>query len=228
MASTEPAHTIPRKEIQIPEWDDAAVNKETDAKDGNAQSARAPARVGLSSKLDSILPPHRRYLGLSRKVFLIALLAAILALLALVIGLAAGLSARSKHNQDLPLPSNAQTFTGDLTYYGTGLGACGETSGDSDDIVSISHIVFDAAGSSSSQGGNSNNNPLCNQMLRASRYDADVGAERSVDLKVVDRCTGCSPDDLDTSLGAFEKLAPSASGRVDVTWAWLQPVSTSS
>lgn len=94
--------------------------------------------------------------------------------------------------------------------------------------MSISHIVFDAAGSSSSDGGNSNDNPLCNKMLRATRYDEQYGAERSVDLKVVDRCTGCAPDDLDTSLGAFEKLAPSASGRVDVTWAWLQPVQTGS
>jgi len=94
--------------------------------------------------------------------------------------------------------------------------------------VSISHIVFDAAGSSSSSGGNSNQNPLCSKMLRATRFDEEVGAERSVDLKVVDRCTGCAPDDLDTSLGAFEKLAPSASGRVDVTWAWLQPVQTGS
>ena len=128
-----------------------------------------------------------------------------------------------RHSKDLPLPSNTNIFTGDLTYYGTGLGACGETSGNSDDIVSISHIVFDEAG-----GANPNDNPLCNMMLRASRYDEEVGAVRSVDLKVVDRCVGCKEDDLDTSLGAFEKLAPSASGRVDVTWAWLQPVATGS
>lgn len=93
-------------------------------------------------------------------------------------------------------------------------------------IVSISHFVFDAAGSSSSTGGNSNDNPLCGMMVRASRYDEAVGAQRSVDLKVADRCTGCQPDDLDTTIGAFEKLAPVADGRVDVTWAWLEPVAT--
>ena len=134
----------------------------------------------------------------------------------------------SRHHKALPLPSNTDTFTGDLTYYGTGLGACGETSGDNDDIVSISHLLFDAAGSSSSTGGNSNANPLCGKMLRASRFDEQYNAERSIDLKVVDRCTGCAVDDLDTSQGAFEKLAPVASGRVDVTWAWLQPVQTGS
>jgi hypothetical protein len=93
-------------------------------------------------------------------------------------------------------------------------------------IVSISHYVFDAAGSSSSTGGNSNQNPLCGMMVRASRYDESVGGQRSVDLKVADRCTGCEPTDLDTTVGAFEKLAAVDLGRVDVTWAWLEPVAT--
>lgn len=73
---------------------------------------------------------------------------------------------------------------GDLTYYGTGLGSCGITSTDSQDIVAVSHIVFDAA----STGSDPNSNPLCGQIIRATRYDEEVGADRSVDLKVVDRC----------------------------------------
>lgn len=124
------------------------------------------------------------------------------------------------------MPSNIAHFVGDLTYYQAGLGACGWTDGQDDHIVSISHYVFDAAGSSSSTGGNSNDNPLCGMMIRAKRYDEAVGGERSIDLKVADRCTGCQPDDLDTTIGAFEQLAPVASGRVDVTWAWLEPVAT--
>lgn len=76
-------------------------------------------------------------------------------------------------------------------------------------------------GSSSSTGGNSNANPLCGRMIRAQRYNEAAGAMRSVDLKVVDRCTGCAVDDLDTTESAFEKLAPIADGRVDVTWTWL-------
>ena len=127
----------------------------------------------------------------------------------------------SHRSRNLPLTSNAETFTGDLTYYQTGLGACGLTSSDSDDIVSVSHFVFDAAGSSSSTGGNSNHNPLCGLMLRAERFDQDHGERRSVDLKVVDRCTGCEPEDIDVSISAFEKLASSERGRVDVKWAWL-------
>jgi len=53
-----------------------------------------------------------------------------------------------------------------------------------------------------------------------------VNAQRSIDLTVVDRCTGCQPTDLDTSPGAFDQLAAMASGRVDVTWAWLPASST--
>lgn len=59
-------------------------------------------------------------------------------------------------------------------------------------------------------------------MVRATRYNEEAGAERSIDLKVADRCTGCAPEDLDTTLGAFERLASEADGRVDVRWAWLE------
>jgi hypothetical protein len=109
-----------------------------------------------------------------------------------------------------------------LTYYATGLGACGETNVNGDKIVAVSHLLFDAAGSSSSKGGNSNNNPLCGRMLRATRFDTERGQERSVDLKVVDRCTGCRPEDLDVTEETFEGMASVGLGRVDVRWAWLQ------
>ncbi|KAK6419192.1 hypothetical protein LTR95_017093 [Oleoguttula sp. CCFEE 5521] len=131
MASTE--QSLPTKETQLPEWEHENGGAQTQAA---APAKRGLRRVGgggagVSAKLDRVLPPHRRYLGMSRKVFLIVLLAVMLALLALIIGLAAGLSHKSK-NQNLPLPTNTDKHVGDFTYYGTGLGACGETSGDSD------------------------------------------------------------------------------------------------
>lgn len=58
-------------------------------------------------------------------------------------------------------------------------------------------------------------------MLRAERFDEERGERRSIDLKVVDRCTGCEPSDLDVSPSAFDKIASRDRGRVDVTWAWL-------
>ena len=76
------------------------------------------------------------------------------------------------------LPLGSQAYSGDLTYYGTGLGACGITASDSDLVVSISHFTFDAV----SKGSNPNANPLCGHKVRAVRDG------QSVDLTVVDRC----------------------------------------
>lgn len=131
------------------------------------------------------------------------------------------LTPTSSSPSNLPLPSNTDTFDGELTYYAPGLGACGLTSTAQDDIVSLSHLLFDAAGSSSSKGGNSNENPLCERKLRARRFNEGADEWRSVDLRVVDRCTGCAPRDLDVSEAVFKKLAEINDGRVEVEWAWL-------
>lgn len=58
-------------------------------------------------------------------------------------------------------------------------------------------------------------------MIRVQRYDSSVGANRSVDVKVIDRCVGCKVDDLDLSLGAFDEVAEEVEGRVVGSWAWL-------
>jgi hypothetical protein len=84
------------------------------------------------------MPASKRYLGLKRRTFLFVLLALVIGLLALIIGLAAGLTAgryvpgrvltmrfktdpRRRSSKFLPLPSNKQSFDGDLTYYGVSL-----------------------------------------------------------------------------------------------------------
>lgn len=90
-------------------------------------------------------------------------------------------------------------------------GACGVTSSNSDSIVAISHITFDAVSTSA----NPNANPLCGRRLRATR------GGKSVDLTVVDRCVGCQPTDLDVTVNTFSELADTALGRVTVSWAWL-------
>ena len=144
----------------------------------------------------------------------ILLATALLCLLILIIGLAAGLSTRSK-TQNLPLPTNnGGPWKGELTYYDPGLGACGIDSHDGDHIVAVSHFIFDAV----STGSNPNANPLCGKMIRARRDG------KSVDLKVVDRCTGCQPRDLDITLKVFAGLAAVERGRVDVEWSWLEGV----
>lgn len=45
---------------------------------------------------DHVMPPHRRYLGLSRRMACIIVLVIVVAILILIIGLAAGLSHRAR------------------------------------------------------------------------------------------------------------------------------------
>ena len=156
-------------------------------------------RTTVVELLGKTLQNQQRYIGRRRRFFLCAL-SAVIVLVVLAIGLGVGLTRHSGYvpdsylkilahpllfsAEDLPLPSNTQTFTGDLTYYSPALGACGITSSDSDDICAVSHTLFDTV----SKGSNPNANPLCGLMIRATRFDEQVNANRSVDLKVVDRC----------------------------------------
>jgi hypothetical protein len=81
--------SVANSNIQIPEWEQAGQHV-----NGTATSKESTS-AGFGAKFDRALPPHKRYLGMRRKVFLIVLLAALLGLLALIIGLAAGLSHKS-------------------------------------------------------------------------------------------------------------------------------------
>lgn len=157
--------------------------------------------------------PQLKFPQLSKRTkIIIAVVTA--CIIALVIGLATGLSLRNKV-QNLPLPSNnGGPYQGELTYYAPGLGACGIVSTDGENIVALSHLLFDAVSTSS----NPNENPLCGKRIRARRSTG------TVDLEVVDRCTGCQPRDLDITEKVFAKLAKVDEGRVDVEWSWLETV----
>ncbi|KAL8740005.1 MAG: hypothetical protein Q9190_007241 [Brigantiaea leucoxantha] len=158
---------------------------------------------------------EKKFYGQSLQNVLIFSTIFVLLIIILAVGLGVGLNGNS--NQNLPLPSNKQQFVGDLTYYSPGLGSCGITSSDNDNICAVSHILYDAE----SKGSDPNANPLCGLKIRATRFDDRVQGQRSVDLKVVDRCTGCKTKDIDLSPGAFRRLADPDLGRVTVTWAWL-------
>ncbi|WYZ37694.1 hypothetical protein EsH8_II_001200 [Colletotrichum jinshuiense] len=177
-------------------------------------TATTKTHSSFRARFDALLPPSKTYLGLSRKRFLlfVVLPIAVLFLFVLPLALGLGLSKRGGGKQDLPLPTNKDVHTGDLTYYNPGLGACGQTNGDSDMIVAVSHLVWDDV----QEGGNPNSNPLCGKKIRVRR-----DGEGSVDVTVVDRCTGCEPTDLDLSPAVFERLADKDEGRVTGTWSWL-------
>lgn len=156
---------------------------------------------------------HARWSALKRRTRIL-ILVALVCLVALIIGLAAGLASRSRV-QNLPLPSShGGPYNGDLTYYDPALGACGFTNSGSDAIVAVSHLVFDAV----SAGSNPNANPLCGKKIRAKR------GNKSIDLTVVDRCTGCQPTDIDVTRSVFSDLASIDEGRVPVSWSWLENV----
>lgn len=101
-------------------------------------------------------------------------------------------------------------FSGQGTYYSTGLGACGITNVDTDYICAISHELYDEY----TPDGNPNDNTLCGKKITA-HYGG-----KSVEVTVVDRCEGCSYYDLDFSPSAFDLIADASLGRIDITWEW--------
>jgi hypothetical protein len=90
------SHPVADKEVEVPEWEHTGAAAE------NGTATRAPGST-LRQKLDSTMPPHKKYLGMKRNVFLLVLLAAVLALLALIIGLAVGLTQKSKYDTNFEI-----------------------------------------------------------------------------------------------------------------------------
>lgn len=107
----------------------------------------------------------------------------------------------------------AGTQTGQGTYYGTGLGACGITNNDGQHIAAVSHLLFDTY--PGYDGANPNQNPVCGQKVTAT-YQG-----KSVDVTITDRCVGCAITDLDFSPSAFSEIADQSLGRISgMKWHW--------
>ncbi|RFU76252.1 rare lipo a [Trichoderma arundinaceum] len=96
----------------------------------------------------------------------------------------------------------AAAHTGSITWYNTGLGACGQYNNDGELVAAVSHSLFDRE------------HP-CGRKLRIN-YKG-----RSVVVKVVDRCGGCAENDVDLSPVAFRKVIGELGvGRATATWNW--------
>ena len=82
------------EEFHLPEWETAARHR------GKKQS-QTDQKFSVKERgylvLDRVMPSHTRYFGFSRKVVCIATLLAFLILLALILGLAIGLSKKSRY-----------------------------------------------------------------------------------------------------------------------------------
>lgn len=107
--------------------------------------------------------------------------------------------------------SSSALFSGQGTWYETGLGACGITNTDTDYIVAISQLYFDLY----TPAGNPNDNTLCGRQIKAT-YQG-----KSVVVTAVDRCEACAYYDLDFSPSAFSQLADQLVGRIDIEWEWI-------
>jgi len=98
--------------------------------------------------------------------------------------------------------------SGDATYYGIGLGACGWTNHEPDLIAAVSHAMFDSFATTEAEKNDSNLNPICGRMATA--YLAGHG---TVTVKIVDKCMGCNiTGSLDFSMAAFNKLTNFGAG----------------
>ncbi|KAI9497371.1 RlpA-like double-psi beta-barrel-protein domain-containing protein-containing protein [Zychaea mexicana] len=126
------------------------------------------------------------------KFFLVTLVAALLVLVC------------SSSVNSLPIErrGGGGSFSGDGTFYTVGLGSCGKTNKDSDLVVALSSKLM-------SSGKN-----YCNKKIKVETDKGDVTAT------VVDTCPGCAKNDVDFSIGAFEKIGDTAAGRIKISWSF--------
>ncbi|ROT41139.1 hypothetical protein SODALDRAFT_330846 [Sodiomyces alkalinus F11] len=96
-------------------------------------------------------------------------------------------------------------FKGDLTFYDTGLGACGFNDTGRHGIVALSHHKMGTA-------SNNNLNPHCNRRVRLRANG------KTVEGIVRDKCMGCAKEDIDVSPDMFAALYDLGVGRARVTW----------
>ncbi|TRM62543.1 Non-catalytic module family EXPN protein [Schizophyllum amplum] len=103
-----------------------------------------------------------------------------------------------------PTGSLQARTVGRATYYepAGGYGACGNILQNTDMIVALSADTY-LAGSA------------CGKQLTATH------AGKSVTVTVADLCPGCAAGGLDLSVAAFQQLAQTSEGVIDVDWSFL-------
>ncbi|KAL7627273.1 hypothetical protein AAE478_001462 [Parahypoxylon ruwenzoriense] len=89
-------------------------------------------------------------------------------------------------------------FSGDMTYFFPGLGACGGYNTESEAVVAMPL----------SQDGN------CGRTINISYNGKTVSAQ------VVDKCPGCAGNSIDVSPSVFQQLESLDAGRIQITWEY--------
>ncbi|KAL8760826.1 MAG: hypothetical protein Q9184_003008 [Pyrenodesmia sp. 2 TL-2023] len=98
--------------------------------------------------------------------------------------------------------------SGEITFYDTGLGACGWTNdGTTENVFALAHGMM---------GAQSNGNPFCGRHAKVTLNG------KTVTGKLVDKCGGCKGQDIDLSHSMFQALADEGKGRIsDVKWQFI-------
>lgn len=119
------------------------------------------------------------------------------------------------HNQTTGLASDhhhaharaAPAFSGKMTYYAPGQGACGATNGAGDMVVAIPASVYGTY-------ANPNASPMCQKTVTITC----PGGGKTVKAAVRDRCAGCGGGDIDVSPAVFQVCGDLALGKMAVGW----------
>lgn len=103
--------------------------------------------------------------------------------------------------------SGGSTYTGDITYYALGMGACGFDDGGKDQTDNIIAV------SSQLMGAQSNGNPMCDKTVTIKANG------KTIQATVRDKCPSCAPGDIDGSEKMFLELFGSLdAGRMKIEW----------
>ncbi|KAL8854748.1 MAG: hypothetical protein Q9221_000531 [Calogaya cf. arnoldii] len=124
--------------------------------------------------------------------------------------------AQAKSKQDVGTESGStvncgqvgKPCSGEITFYDTGLGACGTVDdGLNENVFALAHGMM---------GEQSNGNPFCGRK-------AEVTLDgKTVVGKLVDKCMGCVGQDIDLSHKMFQALAHEDRGRIPgVSWKFI-------
>ncbi|KAI1108228.1 RlpA-like double-psi beta-barrel-protein domain-containing protein-containing protein [Nemania sp. NC0429] len=105
----------------------------------------------------------------------------------------------SSINGDAALATRSQSFTGDITFYQPGLGACGETNADGEAVVAMSPSQYDGS---------------CGKTITITK------GGKTAKAKVVDKCPACASGSIDVSSTVFQSLADLSVGRTTVSWSF--------
>ncbi|GAP83057.1 putative allergen Asp F7 [Rosellinia necatrix] len=107
-------------------------------------------------------------------------------------------------------------YSGDITYYDLGLGACGyDDGGSTQHIVALSHVDWYNRGSGTSLGINMPNHAWCDRTITI------TAGGKSTTALVHDICPGCESGSIDVSESVFEALFGGlGAGRETASWSF--------